>query len=113
MDKLDKVLKEAERVALLRLQLADAEARLKTLLGAPEVKAVAVQHVHHAKADERVTVSQQVRETLQASNSMAFGELVERVGGSRSAMAARSALKGLREKGLVAFKDGRYKWVGK
>jgi hypothetical protein len=112
MDQVTRAIQVAERVVVLRAQLAEAEAELRRVVagGRPAIKK-ALPAVKRA-AVEAAPVSQRVREALQKA-PLEFGELVERVGGPGMRMAARSALKKLRAKNEVAFKGGKYQWAVK
>lgn len=110
---MDRIIALASRVAALRAELALAEGELLRRLdggkaGSGSAPTKAPGPVQGAP------VSQRVRNLLHDNKApLAFGEIVELMGGRAAAMATRSALKKLREKKLVAFRGGKYNWTGK
>lgn len=112
MDHLDRAVQLAERVVLLRAQLAAAEGELRGAFGqaARPVPAKPGQTRPAAGA----SIAQRVRDLLHDGRQpLTFGELVSLVGGRTSALAARAALKKLRARKQVRFAGGKYSWAAK
>jgi hypothetical protein len=112
MSNVDRIIALASRVAALRAELALAEGELVRRLEGG--RAGSGSAPAKAPGPNQAPVSQRVRNLLHDNQApLTFGEIVELMGGRSSSMATRSAIKKLREKKLVAFKGGKYSWVGK
>ncbi len=113
MDKTDKTLQLAEHIIRLRAQLLQAESELRTFLGGALASSERAQQRSPRRGPRSLgnPVSGQVKALLSnAGRPLAFGEIVDQVGGSSARLAARAALKKLRAKKEVSFRGGKYGW---